>query len=73
MNIMKVTLLTLILTAIVLNLNARSFPKDTLRGKNASYERVFILSAIKMRNIQTRIPFLVCILMMVNRSQKSTG
>ena len=46
MNIMKVTLLTLILTAIVLNLNARSFPKDTLRGKNASYERVFILSAI---------------------------
>ena len=54
MNIMKVTLLTLILTAIVLNLNARSFPKDTLRGKNASYERVFILSAIKMRNIQNK-------------------
>ena len=51
---MKTTLLTLILTAIVLNLNARSFPKDTLRGKNASYERVFILSAIKMRNIQNK-------------------
>ena len=51
---MKTTLLTLILTAIVLNLNARSFPKDTLRGKNASYHREFILSAIKMRNIQNK-------------------
>ncbi|WP_455509277.1 hypothetical protein [Butyricimonas paravirosa] len=51
---MKATLLTLILTSIVLSLNARSFPKDTLRGKNASYEREFIFSAIKMRNIQNK-------------------
>ena len=52
--IMKTTLLTLILTIIVLNLSARSFPKDTLRGKNASYHREFILSAVKMRNIQNK-------------------
>ena len=51
---MKTTLLTLILTIIVLNLNARSFPKDTLKGKNSSYHREFILSAIKMRNIQNK-------------------
>jgi len=51
---MKATLLTLILTSIVLSLNARPFPKDTLRGKNASYEREFIFSAIKMRNIQNK-------------------
>ena len=51
---MKTTLLTLILTIIVLNLSARSFPKDTLRGKNASYHREFILSAIKMRSIQNK-------------------
>ena len=54
MNIMKVTLLTLILTIIALSSSARSFPKDTLRGKNASYHREFILSAIKMRNIQNK-------------------
>ena len=51
---MKTTLLTLILTIIVLNLSARSFPKDTLRGKNASYHQEFILSAIKMRSIQNK-------------------
>ncbi|AZS30537.1 hypothetical protein D8S85_13935 [Butyricimonas faecalis] len=51
---MKTTLLTLILTIIALSSSARSFPKDTLRGKNASYHREFILSAIKMRNIQNK-------------------
>jgi len=54
MNIIKVTLLTFILTAIVLNLNARSFPKDTLRGKNASYQREFIFTSIIARNIQNK-------------------
>ena len=51
--IMKTTLLTLILTIIVLNLSARSFPKDTLRGKNASYHREFILSAVSYTHLQT--------------------
>lgn len=51
---MKTTLLILILTIIALSSSARSFPKDTLRGKNASYHREFILSAIKMRNIQNK-------------------
>lgn len=53
-NTMRTTLLTLILTSIVLSLNARSFPKDTLRGKNASYEREFILSGIKISNIKNK-------------------
>lgn len=51
---MKILLFILVQLFVVLSLNARSFPKDTLRGKNASYEREFIFSAIRMRNIQNK-------------------
>ena len=36
-NTMRTTLLILLLSAIVFNLNAQKIQKDTIKGENASY------------------------------------
>ena len=51
---MKTTLLILLSSVIVLNLNAQKIRKDTIKGENASYYQEIRFGSIKMRNIQNR-------------------
>ena len=51
---MKTTLLILLSSVIVLNLNAQKIRKDTIKGKNASYYQEIRFGSIKMRNIQNK-------------------
>jgi len=53
---MKTTLLILILllSVIVLNLNAQKIRKDTIKGENASYYQEIKFGGITMRNIQNK-------------------
>ena len=52
--IMKTTLLILLLSVIVFNLNAQKIRKDTIKGENASYYQEIRFGSIKMRNIQNK-------------------
>ncbi|WP_455509276.1 hypothetical protein [Butyricimonas paravirosa] len=51
---MKTTLLILLLSVIVFNLNAQKIRKDTIKGENASYYQEIRFGSIKMRNIQNK-------------------
>lgn len=51
---MKTTLLILLSSVIVLNLNAQKIRKDTIKGENASYYQEIKFGGITMRNIQNK-------------------
>lgn len=51
---MKTTLLILLLSVIVFNLNAQKIRKDTIKGENASYYQEIKFGGITMRNIQNK-------------------